>query len=299
MTTTSILRAIEDPFYPSEERDVIASSLITSWDRQMAKALREVMSVVNNSVGTPEPSVIDKIDATFRKHLSGDALVGSIENKLASSIESTFLRGGREEEANKASGGRTVRARKAGDVIYVIEDVTESGAIKILTEHLTITSSYFYDGNLSDSLKDEMLKWFEGEITREELVDNMKKLTNERLTGEKILSTSYFERLANLHVMKVRNIAKHSRGKALGASEYELVNPMDKRTSPICRELVGKKKRYKLADLDPVIKDMLAAKTVDEQVAAYPFWKSPDEDRPPIGPFHFGDCRTTQRNIYL
>lgn len=294
-----ISKQIDDPFYPSDERDVIASSLITSWDRQMKTAVGEVMSLVSNAVGAPEPSVIDKIDAAFRKHLSGDALVGSVENKIASSVESTFLRGGREEEANKASGGRTVRASKAGDVIYVVEDITETGAIKILTEHLTITSSYFYDGNLSDSLKDEMLKWFEGDLTKDELVENMKKLTNERLTGEKTLSTSYFERLANLHVMKVRNIAKHSRGKALGASEYELVNPMDKRTSPICRELVGKKKRYKLAALDPVIEKMLAAKTVDEQVDAYPFWKSPDEDRPPIGPFHFGDCRTTQRNIYL
>lgn len=293
-----LYKQIHDPFYPSDERDVIASSLITSWNRQMGKAIGSVMSLAN-SAGAPDSSVIDKLDNIFHANLSGKALNASIESKLSRANEDVFLRAGRESEAEKASGGRTVRTKKDGDMIIVIDDISEEDAIKILADQLTITSGHFYDRELSQSLKDEMLRWFEGELTRDELVEKMKKLTNERLTGEKILSTSYFERLANLHVQKVRNIAKYSRGKALGGSEYGLVNPMDNRTSSVCRAIVGRNERYPLSSLDNVVKKVLAAETVEEQIEANPFWKTPDEDRAKLPPFHYGDCRTTIRIYYL
>jgi hypothetical protein len=268
-----ILRTIQDPFYPIDEREEIFSSLKSLWDNFVGAALHKLNSI--------DLANIDIVVKTLRFYLADffppDYSIGA--------TESVFDRARREVYADAAD-------RIAKDTIFVVEGLSESEAIAVLNGQLSISAGGFYDSQLSESIKNSLLDLHEGDLTQEEIVQRTKKLVNEKLAGERVLSDAYFERLTNFYVMRVRNIGKYSTAKALGSKGYKLINPMDNRTSPICRALVARDKVYPIEALDPVVTSILEAQTTDEQKAAYPFWKSPDEDRPPIGPFHWGDCRT-------
>jgi hypothetical protein len=280
-----LLRAIQDPFYPSDERDEIFSVLKKLWDDRAASALSRLKAM--------QQITIDGVDKLLRIHLAdffpGDYSFGAVMD--------TFARAKREVAAEAASVNRRPSRRK--DTIFVVEGLTEVDAINILNGQLTVTAGGFYDSQISESIKNALLELMESEITQEEFVARTKKLVNDKLAGEKVLSDAYFERLANLVVMRVRNIGKFSAMKEARAKGYKLINPMDSRTSPVCRGLVEKNKIYSIEALEPVVTDILEATTPDEQKAAYPFWKHPDEDRPPIGPFHWGDCRTIIVPVFL
>ena len=298
----AVTRAFSDPFFPEAERDAVANALLRAWSGQMGLAIKDVTSYLRARTGTPELAEIDAIAGIFSKRLSGSVLEDSIATRIGSSVEGIFRRAGREVEAESVQDGYSVLAKKAGDSIIVVDGVSEDAAIEILQGQLTVAAGGFWDDQLSDSIKNEMLKIYTGDITRDDLRDKLKEMVNKRLSdaGEKTLSNSYFERLANFTTNKVRNIGKFSRGKSLGGKWYTLRNPMDERTSPICRGLVNEGKRYLLADAEPFIMKQLAAESVDDMKDAYPFWKTPSEDRIPIpGLLHFGDCRTTMRIEYL
>ncbi len=294
-------KALADPFYPEDERLDLSSRMLGAWDDAMSAAAKEALSAIELAAGKPDASEIDRVIQIFEKHLSGKNFTRHIERTAAEAIGSVFDRAGREAEAEKAGDGRTVRARKDDETLFVAEGYTETDAMKVLTDQLTVSAGGFWDDQLSDSIKEQMLKWFESDLTREEVSEKMSDMVNKRLVseGRDKLSDSYFDRLTNFTVMRVRNIGKFSRSKALGAHAYTLVNPMDNRTSTICRGLVSSGFQYPLGDAEKVISGVLAATSNDELKETYPFWKSPDEERTPVPPLHWGDCRTIMRYHYL
>lgn len=293
-------KALEDPFYPDRDRDAMAAAFHTAWNARATSAIEAVMSQVRSG-GDPRPAEIDAVIATFRRFLSGKSFVRMFENAVGVLVENVFERAGREVDAEAAAVGKSVQAKKAGDLILVVEGMTEADAIAALKDQLVISAGGFFDGQMSDQIKDEMLKWFDNDLKRDDMVEKMEKLVNDRLSaaGQEKLPYSYFERVTNMTIQRVRNIGKYSRGKELGAKGYRLVNPMDNRTSPICRDLVGRKKVYPLESLDAAVTDLLTAESLDELKAKRPMLTDASQYNNDLPPFHFGDCRTTIQNVYI
>lgn len=145
-------------------------------------------------------------------------------------------------------------------------------------------------------------------FTRDQLADLLK--TQFQDLGQK--SQAYWQGLAEHTALRIREFGRLSGYEKAGARYYRLVNPMDDRTSEICRVLVGMGKIYPL-DTALEVRDNLMAidvqaeglETAREHIKALAPWvKDSDIVRDPDGnptgvsgahtpfpPFHW-KCRT-------
>ncbi len=298
-SASRIVRAVNDPFFPETEYENMSKAMSGAWQTQISVASRQALALARRHHGRPDTSEIAHLLSAFRSNVSGYALTRHFGSAVSDSTASAYHRGKREVNAERYSETKSVTKYELP--IQVVDGMSEAEAIAQLSKQVILAGGQFWDTNLQDSLAEQMKGWFEGELTREDLVAKLKELIETRLEAEdrSTLGDNYFQQLAHHSIVRTRTVSKYARAKELGAKGYLLINPMDLRTSRICRKLVEAKRVYLLHEAQSVVDDLLSSTTTADLKAKQPFWASPDEDRIPVPPLHWGECRTTIRIIFL
>lgn len=189
--------------------------------------------------------------------------------------------------------------------IYGLED--QSLATSLQQQNLFWIGQHFgtdIQADFTQSLHQALDQGF----TRDQLADLLK--TQFQDLGQK--SQAYWQGLAEHTALRIREFGRLSGYEKAGAQYYRLVNPMDDRTSEICRVLVGQNKLYPL-DTALEVRDNLMAidvqaeglETAREHIKALAPWvkdsqivRDPDGNptgvqgaHTPFPPFHW-KCRT-------
>jgi hypothetical protein len=294
-----ILRSFRDPFFPEEELKQLSDSMTSAWKKQISHASKEVLRFASSRHGNADPNDIGKILSIFKKEVSGSSLSRHFRTNVNQSVTSAYHKGKREVNAEEYRQTKSVT--KDGLSIEVVDGMSEAEAIMQLEKQIVIAGGDFWDERLQKSIQNEMKDWFSGDLTQNDLTGKLKELINTRLVneGQSTLGDVYFRQLAHHSIVRTRSVSKFARAKELGAKGYMLINPMDARTSKICKELVSKKLIYPLEAAQSIVDDLLTETTTAGLKAKQPFWKSPDEERIPFPPLHWGECRTTIRITFL
>lgn len=165
-----------------------------------------------------------------------------------------------------------------------------------------------FGSDIQSDFKETLREAINSGYTREMLASSLRQQFSD--LGEK--GSYYWQGLAEHTALRVREFGRLSGYEKAGAQFYRLVNPMDDRTSDICRALVGENKIYplnvalevrdNLLSIDPSIDGLDEAR---EQIKAVAPWVSEkdviyDREGNPTGvsgahtpfpPFHW-KCRT-------
>jgi hypothetical protein len=270
----------------------------SAWQARIEAGAREALHVVHANHGTSSPNDIEKIVRALGSHVRGGALAQGFRSTLNAATVQAYHRGKR--EVNAESEAQTKSVRREVFSVEVIDGMSEFDAIRALEDQVIIAAGEFFDNRLQESLTNELSSWYSGDLSYDELASKFRDLVNERLVGggKPTLGDVYFRQLAHHSIVRTRSVSKFARAKELGAIGYKLINPMDARTSTICRTLVSRQKVYPLSAAQGVVDDLLTARSTVDLKATQPFWKSPDEDRVPFPPITWGECRTTIRTVF-
>lgn len=166
-----------------------------------------------------------------------------------------------------------------------------------------------YGADIGEDFKQTLTEALEAGYTKEKLAAALREKFSD--LGEK--GKYYWQGLAEHTALRVREFGRLAGYEKAGAKYYRLVNPMDERTSEICRALVGANKIYPL-ETAVEVRDKLLAIDVNkegleearEQIKALAPWvkeSQVEHDRggnpvgvsgahTPFPPFHW-KCRTT------
>lgn len=296
-----VIRAMRDPFFPETELKSLQHTMLSAWHSHIASGVDAAMNYAHSHGGNPTQSEVNGIIAKIHEKVNGASFVKSdFRHSALHDVVGAFHKAKREEKANfvKQTKSDTI---KDDFNVQIVDGMTEFEALNAISDQIFIAAGDFWDSQLQQSIKTELESYLGGGLTREEFGAKLKELVNTRLvsSNQDTLGDSYFKRLAHNTIVKTRTLGKFSQAKQLGALRYKLINPMDSRTSTICRELVARGTLYTMDEAQPVVDDILTSKTTADIKAKQPFWKSPNEARVPIPPLHWGDCRTTIRPMYI
>lgn len=275
--------------------------MLSAWHAHITEGVHSAMSFAQSHSGNPTQSEVTGIISKIHEKVNGNSFVkSSFRHSALHDVVGAYQKAKREEKANfvKQTKFDTI---KDNFNVQIVDGMTEFEAINAISDQIFIAAGDFWDSQLQQSIKTELESYLEGGLTREEFAAKLKELVNAKLVSAQndTLGDSYFKRLAHNTIVKTRTLGKFAQAKQLGALRYNLINPMDSRTSLICRDLVARGTLYTMDEAQPVVNDILSAKTTADIKAKQPFWKSPDEARVPIPPLHWGDCRTTIRPMYI
>jgi hypothetical protein len=287
-----------DPHFPEPEFESLAYAMQSAWQTRIHAGAKEALAFVKRSHGTSRPEDIEKIVRALGSHVRGAALAQGFRSTLNAATVQAYQRGKR--EVNAESAAQTKSVRRDAFSVEVVDGMGEFDAIRALEDQVMIAAGSFFDDRLQQSLTNELSSWYSGDLSYDELATKLQDLVNERLVsdGKPTLGDVYFRQLAHHSIVRTRSVSKFARAKELGATGYKLINPMDARTSVICKTLVRRGTVYSLSKAQGVVDDLLGAKSTADLKATQPFWKSPDEDRLPFPPLHWGECRTTIRIVF-
>jgi hypothetical protein len=291
----SDVRKLIDPFFPEKEFETIHRTLAGTWTQKIKTASDEAERYIRSKHSKPEPDEIGKVISIYSDTVSGSALTRRLD--LLTPTASAYQRGKRETDAE--SYQQTKSIRKDELKIQIVDGMTESDAIRQLKDQIVIAAGDFWDTQLQDSIENEMKRLFSGELSRDELSEKFNEIISKRLTGEVTLGDSYFKQLAHHTIVRTRSLSKFGRAKELGAKGWKPINPLDTRTSEICRKVVEKNIIYPLEAVQEIVDSLLTARSTADLKHSVPFWTSGDEDRIPFPPLHWGECRTTIRIVFI
>lgn len=189
--------------------------------------------------------------------------------------------------------------------LYGIDD--QQLASRISEQNLFWIGKHWGD-DISQDFRDALTTAMQDGYTRDELADLLASKFKD--LGEK--SSLYWQGLAEHTALRIREFGRLRGYEKAGARYYRLVNPMDERTSDICRALVSEDKLYPLDDAIGIV-DALSMIDVNldgldearEQIKALAPWVRDkdveyDDAGNPVGvsgahtpfpPFHW-KCRT-------
>jgi hypothetical protein len=244
----------------------------------------------------PSPDMVMHV---LGKHLSGTAITNGLAASLQAPIASAFNKGRAATSAmfTAQTGREPVRKDMLG--FGQIFGLTEDHALQAMLDQVTIAAGGFWDDQLSDSIKTQLQTYFDGSETRDMLVQNIEDLVNTKLlsSGQNALSTSYFDNLSTHQIVRARNVGSYYRAKSLQATHYTLLNPHDRRTSPICNE-VTQGQVYTMAGAEQTVSGILTARSTDDLKSVAPFYKAGDTVVNPMPPLHWPKCRTWPNFIF-
>jgi hypothetical protein len=295
-----VIRQIRDPFFPLDEYERLSRSMTTAWQTQISVASRQAIALARRFT-KPELNDVGKLMSVFRRQVHGSSLTRLYRSDINANLTSTYHRGKREVNAEHTKQTKSIA--KDDLTIQVTDGISEFESINALSEQVIIAAGDFWDSQLQDSIKKEMSSWFDGELTTDELSGKLKELINTRLENENrsTLGDNYFRQLAHHSVVRTRTVSKFARAKELGGTGYKLINPMDERTSAICRALVKRGTVYSLSEVQGVVDDLLTSRTTADLKEKQPFIKDiseVDNGRIPFPPITWGECRTGIRIVF-
>ena len=177
--------------------------------------------------------------------------------------------------------------QKAGDDFsFGIEpdfDLVDRRAVEALTREQLFWIGEHYDKNISDSIKDVATKvMLEAGLGRDIAANMLRQLIFEKLGWVKTpfgfggSSAQYFEMIVANAVTTARSHGHLRTMVDLEVSKYEIVNPMDSRTCPVCSHMNGK--QFTVEQGMGIANAELKAKTPDAVKKAHP-WISAEELR--------------------
>jgi len=296
-----IIRSARDPFFPESEYEGLASAIISHWQEGVEAASSTAIRLVSAKHGQPEPEEIGRILRIYSDRLSGSSFVRGFRHKAGDAINSSYHKAKR--EVNAEAYDQTKNIHKEEFTIEVVSGMSEMEAINQLSSQVFIAAGEFWDKHLQDSIKRDLQSILNADLNRDEFADKLKGLIGKRLTNAGgTFGDSYFRQLAHLMIVRTRTIGKFARAKDLSARGYKLINPLDKRTSDICRTLVQRGTVYTLTAAQSVVNDLLTTTSTAELKRRQPFIMNVsevDNGRTPFPPLHWGDCRTTIRIIFV
>jgi hypothetical protein len=281
-----------DRYAPIDQELDLRASMYDAWQAQLAQAVRALDKFHELKMfSSPSIEEVPQMMKILGDALSGSAINNRIQDSIQRNIKSTFASASDEVDREMKRQTGKAAPQKGGVGFGVLFGITEEHAVQALHDFGTLSAGGLWEDQMSESVRISMEEWYEGNMTRTELVTELKSLTNARLSieGQKSLARSYFEGLAEHLIVRTRNIGKLYRAKKLGVTKYRFRNPDDHRTSPICEKLNGH--TYEVAAAESVVSDILGASSLDDLKAVQPFWKSPDENRVPMPPIHWR-CRS-------
>jgi len=291
-----IVRAARDPFFPESEYEGLASAMLTHWHKEAGAASASALRYAN--AGRIE---IDRILRMYADRLGGDSFVRGFHSKATDAINSSYHKAKREVNAEAYDQTKTVR--KEEFTIEVADGMSEMEAINQLSSQVFIAAGEFWDEHLQESIRRDLQTILDAGLTTDEFAGKLKEVIGKRLTNnDGTFGDSYFRQLAHHMIVRTRTVGKFARAKDLNARGYKLINPLDKRTSDICRILVSRGTVYKLSAAQSVVNDLLTTTSTAELKAKQPFIRSVaeiDAGRIPFPPLHWGQCRTTIRIVFV
>jgi hypothetical protein len=115
--------------------------------------------------------------------------------------------------------------------------------VKMQQQHLFWIGNRF-DSDLREKFQDKIISALGEGITKHKLADLLKQ----EFKGMGKNSDVYWQGLAEHTSLRVRQFGRLEGYRKSGASHYRLKNPMDHRTSDICRALISENRLYKLSE---------------------------------------------------
>lgn len=287
-----VLGKERDRYAPIDQELSLLATMLDTWQGQVHQAARELQAYLDSKMfERPQIGQVDDMMKVLDRAFKGPAITSRITDALDKNVRSAYSSA--QEEVDREEVRQTGKSTKVKDRFGfgVLFGITEGHAIQALNDFGILSAGGFWEASLSESVRDQMLGWYEGDLNRAQLTTNLKSLVNDRLSidGKNSMPRSYYKGLSEHLIVRTRNIGKFYRGKSLGVKNYRFRNPNDHRTSTICSKLHGKV--YSMADAESVVTDVLGASSLDDLKRLQPFWKNPNEDRVPVPPIHW-KCRS-------
>jgi hypothetical protein len=278
-----------DAYASHEQEQAVKATLYDRWSAGVAKSLSDIRFA---GVRFGTPFTPDMIMASLNNNLSSNAITSGIKYYIGPEIYQAFNNGRAASSAlfAKQTGKEPMKKDLVG--FGAIFGLTEDHALQALLDQLVIAAGGFWDQQLSDSIKAELVTYFAGTETRDELIAKIEAMVNARLVigGQSSLPTSYFDNLATHQIVRARNVGSYYRAKSLQAVSYTLMNPHDRRTCPICNA-VTQGQVYTMQGAEATISGILTANSVADLKAVAPFYRKGDDVVNPVPPLHWAKCR--------
>ncbi len=283
------LKGAADPKYPSRSETLLRAALYEAWDKQLLACVPLLRRVLNRLT---EPTLrdVDEVIDILRLHLSGKAITKYLSDKI---IRQVFASG--QGETSNDYKRLTGRQRKVRFGFGAIFGLTESHAIKAISDFLFMSAGGFWDNEMTAIVRHEMNSWFEGAIDRKKFSDNLRSVVNDRLAidGKNSKPKSYFDFLAVTNIVTARSAGKIYRGKELGAVGYRYANPDPK--TEVCKDLTKRTDYFPFNEVEKELSVLLQASSLAELKEKLPFNASRrDRAVPPLHPY----CKTYLVMVY-
>jgi hypothetical protein len=296
------LRKAQDPYDPVDQEQLLLNTLRSAWERRLAAAEDSLHRInIRNYFNEPSINEAQAIFEALNQAFSSEAITRRLN--IRDEISEAFELGKRHVDAQ-------YRKQKSAVSFGILFGLTEDHALQALTDQMILSAGGFWENELSASIKSEITSWFEGAPTtnrfgttgpmsRHELVANLKSLVNDRLStaGKKSLARSYFEGLAEHIIVRSRNVGSFYQASSLGATGYRIVNPLDKRTSGICRELAMSGTIFPIDEARATVQGILTSQSLEELKARVPFLETAAQAVGPVPPLHWR-CRSWQEYVF-
>jgi hypothetical protein len=303
-----------DPFDTRHEEQALRDVFYGTWDARVSYATHQLNQEMSKHFLGSMPTVDDLMSAlntwlnrryfTTAFRMRSHGMLAGAFNLGKESVDAMYKKQTGHEPLKKDDVGVTTTSSIADHAALpfgVLFGLTEDHALQALVEQLSLAAGGFWDDDMSESVRKEMESWFEGGLTRDELQQNLQTLVNDRLSidGKNSLPASYFDGLTEHYIVRARNIGSVYRGKALGAKEYKIVNPRDKRTSGICNTLSAPGMVFAFAGAESKVEDILGARSADALKQAAPFLTESNakNEGSPVPPLHWR-CRSWMQFIF-
>ena len=151
-------------------------------------------------------------------------------------------------------GLQDVRTELRGQISIGLWNVRDQYAATLLEKQQIFWLGNHFDADVASKFRETLHNAFSQGFTRDQLADALKEQFQH--LGER--SSHYWQGLAEHTALRIREIGRLNGYEKAGAKYYRLVNPMDDKTSDICRALVGAGKIYPLAPALEVRDKLLA-----------------------------------------
>lgn len=284
-----------DPGYPQDAVHAIQAQLYDAWERQLVKASVDVAERIRKSIFRDE-RLANELIGLFAERFNRNTMANLIN--VRDQVENTLV----------LSKRRTVRdlSRRSGkavkDVVFGIRvGATEDRAIDSLVTKMQLSAGDFWDEEMAETIRAEMLDWFDGSLTRDEIVNRLEKMVNNRLSIEGVESKPrhYFDGLAAHVTVRARTFGNLFGAEEVGVTHYTIEGILDNRTSPVCRSLIISQKVFTLGGARETMNKIVGARSNAEIKAKVPFLNSAaglTEGSGPVPPLHWF-CRSRMNFI--
>jgi hypothetical protein len=287
-----------DHFHPVDAEMGLRSQLYDAWDARLKIAFYRAAALAHALGPNPSKESIPHFLDIFHRYLSGPALTSKISP--ATELRAGFVRGKASAVAHigKSAKHRSWIRKGADQFFGLILGLTEDHAISALDEQMILSAGGFYDGTMTDVVRTELELWFGGDLTRDELIGNLKSMVNQRLasSGQESLPKSYFDGLAEHFIVRARNFGGIYQADKLGATRYKIQGILDHRTSAICRPLITEGKTFELSGAKDQMQSILRTTDLATLKQNHPFLTKPEDAVTPIPPLHWR-CRSWMEYI--